>query len=160
MNGSSEREAPLSKASGSFYQGRVLARGTQAAENLSGVRGTIGVDQCWIAAGQNLNTGAPGDRQKERVQVPYDEGGADRIGPGSCVSTARSRGEALTGEAMGQVLSRVTALCPGCRRLPCSGRQHDAARHRQCRVGPAWSETLARRRHFLHGNREVSCLAV
>ena len=48
---------------------------------------------------------------------------------------------------------------PGCRRALCRGRQHDAVRERQCRIGPAWSETLARRRHFLHGNREVSSLA-
>jgi hypothetical protein len=45
---------------------------------------------------------------KERVQVPYDEGGADHIGPGSCVSDREVWGEALTGEAMGQVLSHVT----------------------------------------------------
>jgi RNA-directed DNA polymerase len=32
-------------------------------------------------------------------------------------------------------------------------------RYRQCPTGPAWSETLARRRHFLHGNREISWLA-
>ena len=45
---------------------------------------------------------------KERVQVPYDEGGADHIGPESCVSDREVWGEALTGEAMGQVLSHVT----------------------------------------------------
>ena len=46
--------------------------------------------------------------RKERVQVPYDEGGADHIGPESCVSDREVWGEALTGEAMGQVLSHVT----------------------------------------------------
>jgi len=47
----------------------------------------------------------------------------------------------------------------GCRRFLCSGRQYGGVRYRQCSAGPAWSETLARRRHFLHGNREVSGLA-
>ena len=45
---------------------------------------------------------------KERVKVPYDEGGASHIGPESCASDREVRGEALTGEAMGQVLSHVT----------------------------------------------------
>src|ERR1700712_1235835 len=49
---------------------------------------------------------------------------------------------------------------PGCRRFLCNGRQHGGVRHRQRPTGPAWSETLARRRHFLHGNREISWLAV
>ena len=46
--------------------------------------------------------------RKERVQVPYDEGGASHIGPESCVSDREVWGEALTGEAVGQVLSHVT----------------------------------------------------
>ena len=46
--------------------------------------------------------------RKERVQVPYDEGGANHIGPESCVSDREVWGEALTGEAVGQVLSHVT----------------------------------------------------
>jgi hypothetical protein len=47
---------------------------------------------------------------KQRVQVPYDEGRANHIGPESCVSDREVRGEALTGEAMGQVLSHVTKI--------------------------------------------------
>src|SRR5271166_5461407 len=50
--------------------------------------------------------------------------------------------------------------CPGCRRCLWSGRQHGGVRYRQCPAGPAWSETLARRRNLLLGNREISCLAV
>ena len=46
--------------------------------------------------------------RKERVQVPYDEGEANHIDPESCVSDREVWGEALTGEAMGQVLSHVT----------------------------------------------------
>jgi hypothetical protein len=45
---------------------------------------------------------------KERVQVPYDEGRANHIGPESCVSDREVWGEALTGEVLGQVLSHVT----------------------------------------------------
>jgi len=45
---------------------------------------------------------------KERVQVPYDEGRANHIGPESCVAHREVWGEALTGEAMGQALSHVT----------------------------------------------------
>jgi hypothetical protein len=48
--------------------------------------------------------------RKERVQVPYDEGRANHIGPESCVSDREVWGEALTGEAMGQVFSHVTKL--------------------------------------------------
>src|SRR5271166_3142550 len=50
--------------------------------------------------------------------------------------------------------------CPGCRRCLWSGRQHGGVRYRQCPAGPAWSETLARWRNLLLGNREISCLAV
>jgi hypothetical protein len=45
---------------------------------------------------------------KARVRVPHDEGGASHIGPESCVSHREVWSEALTGEAMGQVLSHVT----------------------------------------------------
>jgi hypothetical protein len=47
---------------------------------------------------------------RERVKVPYDEGRASHIGPESCVSDREVRDEALTGEAVGQVLSHVTKL--------------------------------------------------
>jgi hypothetical protein len=46
--------------------------------------------------------------RKERVRVPDDEGRANHIGPESCASDREVWGEALTGEAMGQVLSHVT----------------------------------------------------
>ena len=44
------------------------------------------------------------------MQVPDDEGRASHIGPESCVSDREVWGEALTGGAMGQVLSHVTKL--------------------------------------------------
>jgi hypothetical protein len=46
--------------------------------------------------------------RKEWVRVPDDEGRANHIGPESCASDCEVWGEALTGEAMGQVLSHVT----------------------------------------------------
>ena len=46
--------------------------------------------------------------RKERVQVPYDEGRANHIGPKSCATVREGRGEALTGELLGQPLSHVT----------------------------------------------------
>ena len=39
------------------------------------------------------------------MQVHYDEGVANRIGPESCVAAREGRGEALTGEHIGQPLS-------------------------------------------------------
>ena len=44
--------------------------------------------------------------KEERVQVPYDEGVANHIGPESCVARREAWGEALTGVPVGQVLSR------------------------------------------------------
>jgi hypothetical protein len=85
-------------------------------------------------------------------------GRANHIGPESCVSRREAWGEALTGVPVGQVLSHVTDS-PGCRRLPCGGRQHGEVRYRQHPAGPAWSEALARRRNLLSGNREISWLA-
>ena len=40
------------------------------------------------------------------MQVHHDEGVANRIDPESCASTREGTGEALTGERIGQPLSR------------------------------------------------------
>jgi hypothetical protein len=76
------------------------------------------------------------------VQVPCDEGVAIHIGPESCAGAREGFGEALTGERIGQPLSRERvsfwvptpcirwkATCPGA-----ISRGSD---------DPAWSETLA-----------------
>ena len=76
------------------------------------------------------------------MQVPYDEGVANRIGPEPCAGAREGTGEALAGECIGQplsresVLSRVPTLCSG-------GRQHVRARQRERPDGPAWSQNLA-----------------
>ena len=44
------------------------------------------------------------------MQVPCDEGVANRIGPESCAVAREGFGEALTGECIGQPLSRERVL--------------------------------------------------
>ncbi len=52
------------------------------------------------------------------MQVPYDEGVANRIGPESCAVAREGLGEALTGECTGQPLSRERPLFPGADVVP------------------------------------------
>jgi hypothetical protein len=89
------------------------------------------------------------------VQVPYDEGVANHIGPESCAVAREVLGEALTGECIGQPLSRerVSSWVP----TPCkwwkatlSGR--DSAR--PGRPGVVRDPGMCRR--SLRGNREIS----
>ena len=47
------------------------------------------------------------------MQVPYDEGVANHIGPESCAVAREGLGEALTGECTGQPLSRESFLSLG-----------------------------------------------
>jgi hypothetical protein len=89
------------------------------------------------------------------VQVPYDEGVANHIGPESCAVAREGRGEALTGECTGQPLSRERvsfwvptpciwwkATCPGATARAC-GR-------------PGVVKDPGIRRRSLRGNREIS----
>ena len=50
--------------------------------------------------------GAPGDRQRAKVKVLNGKGIANQTGPVSCVAHREVRDEALTGEPVGQPLSR------------------------------------------------------
>src|ERR1700752_192483 len=52
------------------------------------------------------------------VQVHHDEGVANRIDPESCADTREGIGEALTGERIGQPLSRESTLFPGADVVP------------------------------------------
>jgi hypothetical protein len=76
------------------------------------------------------------------VQVPYDEGVANHIGPESCAVAREGLGEALTGERIGQPLSRerVLSWVP----TPCT-RWKATCPSATARGpdDPAWSETLA-----------------
>ena len=47
------------------------------------------------------------------MQVHHDEGVANRIDPESCADTREGIGEALTGERIGQPLSREKSFDPG-----------------------------------------------
>ena len=51
--------------------------------------------------------------KEQRVQVPYDEGVANHVGPESCAVAREGLGEALTGERIGQPLSRERSLILG-----------------------------------------------
>lgn len=50
------------------------------------------------------------------MKVPHNEDLANHIGPKSCVYDREVVGEALTGERVGQVLSRERGCSTGCRR--------------------------------------------
>src|SRR5450759_1926420 len=52
------------------------------------------------------------------VQVHRDEGVANRIDPESCAEAREGIGEALTGERIGQSLSRESTLFPGADVVP------------------------------------------
>lgn len=78
------------------------------------------------------------------VQVHYDEGLANHIGPAPCVGIREDVGEASARERAGQPLSHDRTLYPGCRRGSVRGRQYGGTRERERSDDPAWSETLAR----------------
>ena len=89
------------------------------------------------------------------MQVSYDEGVAIHIGPESCAGARESVGEALTGERIGQPLSRESFLfwAP----TPCIWRKatHPGAILRAPgRPGVVRDPGMCRR--SLRGNREIS----
>jgi hypothetical protein len=93
------------------------------------------------------------------VQVPCDEGVAIHIGPESCAAVREGRGEALTGECIGQPLSRerVSFWVP----TPCirwKATCPDATAQVLGRPGVVRDPGMCRR--SLRGNREVSRLTV
>jgi len=76
------------------------------------------------------------------VQVSYSEGPANYTGPESCVDICEDEGEALTGERIGQPLSREKSFDPGADALDnAEGNRGGALSRAPSR--PAWSETLA-----------------
>src|SRR5712692_6998932 len=89
------------------------------------------------------------------VQVHHDEGVANRIDPESCADAREGIGEALTGERIGQPLSRESTLIPGADVVPLTEGNTDGRDNA--------SAQTARRglRHWmcgrsLLGNREIS----
>ena len=77
------------------------------------------------------------------MQVPYDEGVANHIGPESCAVVREGGGEALTGERTGQPLSRENVSIPGADAVCGAEGNTDGRANASARAGPAWSETLA-----------------
>jgi hypothetical protein len=56
--------------------------------------------------------------KEQRVQVPYDEGVATRIGPEPCADAREGTGEASVGVCVGQPLSRESGLFSGADAVP------------------------------------------
>jgi hypothetical protein len=96
------------------------------------------------------------------MQESYVEGLATRIGPESCVTARKGRGEALTGVRAGRVLSRVSnaplrkqRALRGADAVEISGRPHPRRRSGKTPKDPARSETPSMYGNTLRGNREV-----
>ena len=77
------------------------------------------------------------------MQVRYDEGIANHIGPKPCAVAREGAGEASAGEYTGQPLSRDRKIVPGADDVTWCGRRNGQVRYRKRLAGPAWSETLA-----------------
>jgi hypothetical protein len=99
------------------------------------------------------------------VKVRNSEVPAKHTDSESCVAVREGRGEALTGEGAGRVLSREIHALPrkreafrGADAVEIGGRQHRARRHGESCLGPARSETPSTYRITLLGNREISRL--
>ena len=92
------------------------------------------------------------------MQVHYDEGVANHIGPEPCASSARAGGEASAGVRIGQPLSRESILIPDADAVQLAegntgGRVIASARPIRRGRRPWHVRTL------LYGNREISCPA-
>ncbi len=91
------------------------------------------------------------------MQVRYDEGIANHIGPEPCVVIREGAGEASAGESIGQPLSRESHLSRTLTLL--IGRK--ATRWGASSRASHWSgvvEDPGMCRSSLYGNREISCL--
>lgn len=96
------------------------------------------------------------------MKESYAKGLAARSGPESCVVAREGRGEALTGERAGRVLSRERNLCPradlrGADAVEVRGRPHPGHRYREMAGNPARSETPCMDGSTSRENREVPC---
>ncbi len=84
------------------------------------------------------------------MQVHHDEGVANRIDPESCADTREGIGEALTGERIGQPLSRESTLILGADVVPVTegntdGRDNASAQTARRGLTPFSPERIARR---------------
>jgi hypothetical protein len=99
------------------------------------------------------------------VKVQTTKGIATHVDPESCVAAREGRGEALTGEGAGRVLSREIhapvrehGAFWSADAVEDGGRQHRASRDGEASPDPTRSETPCTYRITLLGNREISRL--
>src|SRR5450631_131896 len=89
------------------------------------------------------------------VQVHHDEGVANRIDPESCADTREGIGEALTGERIGQPLSRESTLILGADVVPVTEGNTDGRDNASAQTARRGLDTGMCARSLL-GNREIS----
>ena len=91
------------------------------------------------------------------MKKSYGEGLATHTGPESCGAARKGSDEALTGECMGRVFSRVRILLRDADAVRRSGRQHPVHRYREVPQSPARSETPCTYTSISYGSREIPC---
>jgi len=89
------------------------------------------------------------------VQVHHDEGVANRIDPESCADAREGIGEALTGERIGQPLSRESTLILGADVVPVTEGNTDGRDNASAQTARRGLDTGMCARSLL-GNREIS----
>jgi hypothetical protein len=89
------------------------------------------------------------------MKESYVKGLANHNGPESCVAWSDPRGEALTGESVGWVLSREKGVVRDADSLEVRGRPQPTNRSGEERWYPAWSKTPGRHGSNLRENREI-----
>ena len=93
------------------------------------------------------------------MEVSYDEGLANHIGPAPCVGGCEAVDEASAGESIGQPLSRESFNRSADAVWMAEG-DTEVHANASARPAPRGRETLACRRSSPHGNREISGSAV
>jgi RNA-directed DNA polymerase len=91
------------------------------------------------------------------MKESYVKGLAARSGPESCVVAREGRGEALTGERAGRVLSRESNSLRGADAVEIRGRPRPGRRYRETPGDPARSETPSMYGSTSRENREIPC---
>ena len=94
------------------------------------------------------------------MKVLHVEDLAKHNGPESCVGVRKDIGEALTGEHAGRVSSREMLKVQGADAVEKSGRQHEGARHGECRPTLRGLKTSRTHGNHLFGNRDIHWLAI
>jgi len=89
------------------------------------------------------------------MQESNIEGIANHDGPESCAGVREDGGEALTGVRAGRAIEPRNHVASGADAVVGSGKQHEAARNREHRPGPARSKTPRMHGISTHENREI-----